>query len=1022
MTMKRFHHGLRLFFLAVILGILPNRALAGDVPGAFSFRSYGPDQGLRNQAVTSLAQDLEGFIFVGTEDGLFRYDGTRFERFGTAEGLPSDSITLLHQAPGGRFWVATRSGLIAWAGRRPDPAAQGTFLAEEQLDGISASGTGHLVVATAKGVFEGGPKGFVPITGLNLKGSCAAWISADGTELFVANQGYLHRRHAGGAWTSRNLSPAFRNESVQTLLRDRAGRIWLRGRRTLVRLASFEGPAEDLSAKLPGAAVQKGILVQDAQDRIWAPTNLGLACFEQTRSWVLSEPRGLPTQWATTVLMDREGSLWVASEGVHRLQGRLAWTAQTRRHKLPSDTVWGVFRSREGTLWAGTNRGLARATENGWATVPGTLDRSFYTFLESPDGSLWVGGNNAKESRLSLLYRAPGSTSFRAVPLESIEGPSTVNSLAFGPEGAVYVATQDHGLHRLTRKGQAFQTEAVALPAGDAKEQINQVLQDSRGYLWAAGMSGLACFDGTSWHRFGPAEGLREVQVETLALDPGGEIWVSYWNTHALTRFRMDSQGGKASLQMDGPPELVDDNIYSLGFDARGALWLGTAQGIKRWKDGKVERFGRGEGLPGEDSAANSFWADRNGDVWLGMANGLGHFQADQDQAPPAPPVTRVLKVQDGSGRLLDAPLPRVGWGDRALTFRFSALSYLNEARVRCQVRLAGFEDSWRTTEIREARYTGLPPGRFRFEVRASLGSGEFGPPSVQEVVILAPWWRTRWALSLFAAGFAGLLTLLYRWRVGWLHRRNAHLEALVKGRTQQLEEANLALQEASMVDPLTGLKNRRFLGLSMPEELARVSRQRRGLEAPDRSSPNANMDLLFFMVDLDHFKNVNDTYGHAAGDLVLKQASEAIRLACREADIVVRWGGEEFLIVARNTDRAAAAVVANNLWKAVRELTFDVGHGTSLQKTCSIGFSAYPVLEGSPDLHSWEEAVELADQCLYAAKKSGRDAWVGVLVPDEAQGEGPRLFQELGALASEGRVQILTSFPPGTVLRWKAE
>jgi streptogramin lyase len=256
-------------------------------------------------------------------------------------------------------------------------------------------------------------------------------------------------------------------------------------------------------------------------------------------------------------------------------------------------------------------------------TVPGTLDRSFYAFAEGPDGSFWVGGNNGKESRNALLYRAPGSNSFRAVPVENIEGPSTVNSLAFGPDGALYIATMDHGLQKLSRKNQAFHIEKVDLPGGVAKEQINQLLSDRSGRLWAASMSGLVCFDGTIWRRFGPSEGLSEIQVEALALDPGGEILVSYWNTHALTRFKLDSQGGRATMQVDGPPELVEDNIYSLGFDARGALWLGTAQGVKRWKNGRLERFGRGEGLPGEDASANAFWADANGDVWLGMANGL---------------------------------------------------------------------------------------------------------------------------------------------------------------------------------------------------------------------------------------------------------------------------------------------------------------------------------------------------------------------------------------------------------------
>ena len=146
-------------------------------------------------------------------------------------------------------------------------------------------------------------------------------------------------------------------------------------------------------------------------------------------------------------------------------------------------------------------------------------------------------------------------------------------------------------------------------------------------------------------------------------------------------------------------------------------------------------------------------------------------------------------------------------------------------------MRLAGFEDAWRDTGIREARYTGLPPGNYRFEVRASLGDENWGPVSVREVVIEAPWWRTGWAMAALALFASSLVVLFVRWRLGWLHRRNMELEALVGARTVALEQANAALQEASMVDPLTGLKNRRFLGLSMPDELARVSRQLRATD-----------------------------------------------------------------------------------------------------------------------------------------------------------------------------------------------
>ena len=647
--------------------------------------------------------------------------------------------------------------------------------------------------------------------------------------------------------------------------------------------------------------------------------------------------------------------------------------------------------------------------------LPGTEDRIIYTLAQDAGGNLWAGGNNPKAARNALLMRPADGSAFRAIPINHLEGPGSINSMDFGPDGALYLGMQT-GIHRLVGDGAGYKGEMVSLPKGERKEQINQVLRDAKGRLWVAGANGLAFFDGQVWRRFGKEHGLLDTHVEALAVDAAGSLMVSYWNVHGLTQFTTDAKGLVKATQIDKPASLVADNIYSLGYDATGALWMGTAQGVKRWKDGRMAQFGRGEGLPSDDAAANAILADPNGDVWVGMASGLAHYHADAQPIAAPLPSTRVLRVEDGAGTNLTGPVPEVAWKNRTLTFRFVVPSYLNETRIHPQVRLIGFEDEWRGTAIREARYTGLPPGKYRFEVRASMGDDEYGPVSMREVVILAPWWRTAWAAvgAMLSAGL--LLFLLMRWRHGLLQRRNAELAALVRARTEELEEANAALHDASMIDPLTGLKNRRFLGLSMPDELARVTRQYRG-HNPARDG--VNKTLLFFMVDLDHFKAVNDTYGHAAGDLVLRHASAALRGACRDADFVVRWGGEEFLIVARNADRNAADVLANKLRDAMRDLRIDLGNGVILEKTCSLGFAAFPVLESDPDAYAWEDAVKMADQCLYAAKHSGRDAWVGVVLPADAGNPGPRLTSELGELVAEGAVPAMTSIAAQRPLKW---
>jgi diguanylate cyclase (GGDEF)-like protein len=208
----------------------------------------------------------------------------------------------------------------------------------------------------------------------------------------------------------------------------------------------------------------------------------------------------------------------------------------------------------------------------------------------------------------------------------------------------------------------------------------------------------------------------------------------------------------------------------------------------------------------------------------------------------------------------------------------------------------------------------------------------------------------------------------------------NAKSTRQLEEKNLQLERAQLEQREASLTDPLTGLRNRRFLLQQIDDEAAlavRRTRQRTGMqEARD-------LDTTFFLIDVDHFKSVNDEYGHAAGDEVLVQVAARLREVARETDFVVRWGGEEFLLVARGTDRSQASRLAERLRSAVATSPFKLGDGRNIERTCSIGYASFPYIRRHPQALSWSQVVELADHALYRAKRSGRNRWVGVGSPE---------------------------------------
>ncbi len=259
---------------------------------------------------------------------------------------------------------------------------------------------------------------------------------------------------------------------------------------------------------------------------------------------------------------------------------------------------------------------------------------------------------------------------------------------------------------------------------------------------------------------------------------------------------------------------------------------------------------------------------------------------------------------------------------------------------------------------------------------------------------------------------------LLYRGHVVSRHQRA--LEAEVLQRTAALSEANTRLKELCLTDTLTGLPNRRYLFQAVDLDVAVTLRAYR--ETAGRGTTPKGHDLIFYVLDLDDFKSVNDGYGHAAGDRVLQQVADVLIETSRASDLVVRWGGEEFLVLSRHVDRAGASPFAERMRQAVRGRIFTAGDGRTLHRTCSIGFAAFPFLAADSEGVAWETVLGLADQACYAAKRSGRDAWVGVLpngTTEAAEVEGTRM--SIAGGIAEGTLAAETSLGSARDVDWDA-
>jgi diguanylate cyclase (GGDEF)-like protein len=186
-------------------------------------------------------------------------------------------------------------------------------------------------------------------------------------------------------------------------------------------------------------------------------------------------------------------------------------------------------------------------------------------------------------------------------------------------------------------------------------------------------------------------------------------------------------------------------------------------------------------------------------------------------------------------------------------------------------------------------------------------------------------------------------------------------------------------LEEISLTDPLTMTRNRRYFYETISTDVAQALRSRLNTTDP-HATPGPGRELIFVLVDIDRFKRVNDELSHAAGDRLLQEVANRIASVMRRSDDLVRWGGEEFLLVCRTTDRENASLLCSRVLEAIRELPFDVGNGVQIHKTCSIGRAPFPWMRDDVGLLSVDNVIELADKALYLAKREGRNRSYGML------------------------------------------
>jgi signal transduction histidine kinase len=754
------------WLLGTLLVLQP--AAAHGLDPARLITQYGLDvwltrDGLPQNSVKAIVQTRDGYLWLGTWGGLARFDGVRFTTFNlaTTPSLRDSRITALAEAPDGSLWIGTAAGGLirlkdgGFTAYRSEDDNSYEERSRWQIRSIARGRGGVLWIGTSGGGFRRFKDGrFGPL--VMDRHVVRAILEDRFGRLWVAtSDGVLELswQEPGRFQIRRHL---LAGRIVNAIYQDRTDTIWIAARGGLTRVRGEAVTTFGQAAGFPADAALS--ICEDRDGSLWIGTmGEGLVRLRGEHFDVLAPRDGLSNGFVAALFEDREGSLWVGSnDGLNRLRDT-PFISLTSREGLSADAVNSVLAGRDGTVWIGTEGGglnrLHAGRVTAYTTASGLHSNYIGTLFEAADGSLWISGDGVvtrlKDGRLHVYTSAQG------VP----EG--FVSTIAEDRHGRILIGGE--GPLRELRNGRF-----VVHPQQPRRmEYCYSITRDRRGDLWFATTGGLVHASAGGYRFYTTRDGLPDEAVHSVYQDASGTVWVA--TISGLARVK---DGGVTNFSRAGP---LGEVIFEILEDEAGNLWLQGRQGILKAStrdlvayaaglrhDVPTTVYGLADGLRSTEYSVAYIQrsASRTGDgrLWFATTRGVASIDPALNRINPlAPPL--VIEAFVADERVEPRGLLEVPAGTRAFEIHYTALSLLVPSRVRFAYQLDGLDTDWVDAGARRvASYSRVPPGSYRFRVRAANNDGVWNKAGASlDIRVLPYFYQTRW----FRASMIAMLVLL---------------------------------------------------------------------------------------------------------------------------------------------------------------------------------------------------------------------------------------------------------------------
>lgn len=951
-------------FLFLCLGLLLLVVSFGQAQ-SYMVDIYKENDGLPSSIVYDAVQDRSGRMWFVTRGGMCVYDGHAWRTYTVVDGLPAQIYAKIRLDEEGTIWALPDGHeypIMYFTKNKWYSLKLAEFYNLSTYTAFEVMGSnGDTVIAI--GTFNTGlllyqNERWVRLTvSGGLHGNRVNGIAKYQDCFYVATDkglSIIKGREIDNSFSQMSDLPSgeIAAVAVEEVLRD--PKIWLLGRNWVgyIKSGRFHMLSKQLKLKHDIASIPL-ILEPDHEGGVFCAGSNEVYHVHgiSGETEYLGRKSGLVAEGATSLFIDREKNLWITNlRGVSKIPS-LRFANYNEALGLSDDEVTALIEYEPGKFLFGHHNYLTyfdgqkfniRCLSPNSNLLP--AENRVYDIKVDSHQNIWVAASSLGLAKLDPRGRI---TWYREK--SGLQGQ--VNSVLIDHSGTVFVTTDDS---LFARRYDHFEPIAIPYEGFTGFQKIFLAPDDTK--YFATSRDGIYHLEDNEWKNYRVSGRKEANEVYSVLIDSQNRVWVGTLAGLYILEDQTLRKFAAYDLEIDRP-------VFVIVEDLKGRIWLGTNNGVIRWDGKKSQHFTIKQGFVGQETNRAAALVDTIGRVWFGSDLGVSCYREeyDFDQIDIPPLIELVALDVSGEIKSMDQ-VNSLSAKTKILVFHFNATSFINEKAVRYRSRLKGFDEDWMPeyqSESRQIRYTNLPPGRYQFQIQAKNVMGVWSEViSSADIIIKKPIWKEWWffppiVLMLVVIGL-GILKLQLR-RIA---SREEHLKEIVRERTLQLQDANEELERLIIEDELTGLYNHRRFTQFCDHEWKRALR--------------TGGPLSIILVDIDHFKLYNDSYGHVDGDNCLRRVAQTLQESGkRVTDMVARWGGEEFVFVLSETAADGALCVAEKARQDVENLKMlhqlsPISHYVTISLGCA---TMIPQEELNFDL-----LIKAADRALYLSKKNGRN------------------------------------------------